>query len=201
VTANLAVAIARSGSSVAVLEGDLRRPRLDHALGLSAPLGLTNVLVGMMAVEDALVDVPLPSGADTASIRLGQLSFLPSGPLPPNPSELLSSPQMTSLLDRIAVVYDHVLIDSPPLLAVADGLELARMVDGIILVVRRNRATIEDAREVRSTIGRLGLHLVGTVFTDVEPMAGYGYGAYGSDTPAERRQRAAAPAGAGDESG
>jgi receptor protein-tyrosine kinase len=181
VAANLALAIARSGATTIVLEGDLRRPRLDDAFDTPphGP-GLTSVLVGAMDVDEAIVDVPMPiaPSADAGTgERDGRLSFLPSGPQPPNPSELLSSLQMTKLLDRLALTYDYVLIDSPPVLVVADALELARLVDGVVLVARRNQSTTDEARELRAMVERLGINLLGVVFTDVVS-AGLYYGGY-----------------------
>ena len=194
VAANLAVAIAQSGASTVVVEGDLRRPRLDAAFNVpDERAGLTSVLVGSADVDDALVEVNLPASAERAQYGddAGRVAILPSGPLPPNPSELLSSLQMTDLLERLASTYDYVLIDSPPVLAVADALELARVVDGVVLVVRRNRASTDEAREFRALVDRLGLNLVGVVFTDVAQTGAYGYGAY-----ADRRPPAAAQDGA-----
>jgi capsular exopolysaccharide synthesis family protein len=194
VAANLALAIARSGATTIVLEGDLRRPRLDDAFDVRAHgPGLTSVLVGAVEVEEAIIDVTTPTPVVTdgvSSEREGRLSILPSGPLPPNPSELLSSLQMTKLLDRLALAYDYVLIDSPPVLAVADALELARIVDGVIIVARRDRATRDEARELRSLVERLGINLLGVVFTDVGPAAGYyGYGRYGYGARTEQPPR------------
>jgi capsular exopolysaccharide synthesis family protein len=168
VTANLAVAIARSGATAVAVEGDLRRPRLDEALG--APVtgtGLTSVLVGSSDLDAAVVTVPLPDDE-------GEVAVLPSGPLPPNPSELLSSMQMSTLLEQLAGTYDFVLVDSPPLLLVSDALELARIVDGVVLVVRRNHATTDEARELRALVERLGVQLVGVVLADVEKLGTYG---------------------------
>jgi receptor protein-tyrosine kinase len=197
VTANLALAIARSGASTIALEGDLRRPRLDEAFGVpnDGP-GLTSVLVGSAEFDMAVQEVPLPVGRDGSSREVGRLSLLPSGPLPPNPSELLSSMQMRKLLDRLGVSYDYVLIDSPPLLLVADALELARMVDGVVLVVRNNHATTDEARELRALVERLDIHLVGAVFSDIAPLGSYGtYGVYGEDEQRSReRERVAAAA-------
>jgi capsular exopolysaccharide synthesis family protein len=171
VTANLAVAIGRSGASTIAVEADLRRPALATALGCGASAsGLTGLLVGSAELEESVVDV-------TALLRDGAVSLLPSGPLPPNPSELLSSLQMTHVLERLSELYDHVLIDSPPLLLVADTLELARVVDGVVIVARRNEVTTDEAREVRDLVERLGMKLVGIVLTDVEPVASY-YEAY-----------------------
>lgn len=188
VTANLAVTIARSGASVAVVDADLRRPRLETTLG-SEPRGpgLTTVLVGAAELEGVLRDVDLPADDRNES---GRLAFIPSGPLPPNPSELLASTQMTALLDRVGAQFDYVLIDSPPVLLVADALELARDADGVIVVVRHGHASSDEARELRATVERLGLNLVGAVMTDVEPVRQYG--AYG-DQPARRQRRGRRP--------
>ena len=89
---------------------------------------------------------------------------------------------MTHLLERLSGVYDYVLIDSPPLLLVADALELARRVDGVVMVARRNDVTTEEAREVRNLVERLGINLLGVVLTDVEPMGAY-YGSYEAARP------------------
>lgn len=188
VAANLAVAIARSGATTVVLEGDLRRPRLDETFGaVGGGAGLTSVLVGAADLEDAIVDISVPEAADGAGQLAGHVALIPSGPLPPNPSELLSSFQMRDLLEQLSRTYDHVLIDSPPLLLVADALELARMVDGVVLVARRNRVSSEDARELRALVERLDIHLTGVVFTDVTPAGSYGYGPYadGNSRPAD----------------
>ncbi len=202
VAANLALAIARSGATTIVVEGDLRRPRLDDAFDVPGHgPGLTSVLVGAVDVDEAIIDVTTPTSAATDGVggdREGRLSILPSGPLPPNPSELLSSLQMTKLLDRLALAYDYVLIDSPPVLVVADALELARIVDGVVVVARRDRATCDEAREVRSLVDRLGINLLGVVFTDVAAASGYyGYGRYGyggrPDQPRQERSSEAAP--------
>jgi capsular polysaccharide biosynthesis protein/MinD-like ATPase involved in chromosome partitioning or flagellar assembly len=194
VTANLAVAVARSGASTAVVEADLRRPRLSDAFGVQpdARRGLTDVLVGSVDLTTALVDVPVapesnlgaalrhPDGGNgaTPGDKPTPIHLLQAGPLPPNPTELLSSHQMTEVLDRLGGQHAYVLVDSPPLLLVPDALELARSVDGVILVVRRNRSTLDEMREVRATIGRVGIALLGVVFTDAEPRSVY-YGHYG----------------------
>ena len=185
VTANLAIAIARSGASAVVLEADLRRPRLGAAFGMDGGPGLTSVLVGATRVEDALLEVTPPSENGGADVT-GRIALVPSGPLPPNPSELLSSLQMRELLDELPHQFDYVLVDSPPLLPVADALEVARMVDGVVLVVRRDHSSTDEAREVRSLVQRLDIHLVGVVFTDVESLGTY-YGE--ARTPEERKVR------------
>lgn len=194
VAANLAVTIARSGGSVVLVDADLRRPRLEQTLGQSSiGDGVTNVLVGTADLNSVLTNVPLPAEAGREP---GRMALVASGPLPPNPAELLSSAQMTALLDRLSAMFDYIIIDSPPVLLVADALELARSSDGVLLVVRRSKASTDEAKELRSTVGRLGINLVGTVLTDVEPLGAYG--GYG-DTPSQpgarrvRRERASGP--------
>jgi capsular exopolysaccharide synthesis family protein len=182
VTAGLATAIARSGATTIAVEGDLRQPRLNQPFGLPrSERGLTSVLVGAATLDDVIVHVPLPMTRQDGRKQqaTATVAMLPSGPLPPNPSELLSSGQMREVLELLGKSYDYVLIDSPPLLAVADALELARVVDGVVLTARRNRSTTDEAREVRALVERLAIHLVGVVFTDVKSPVGYGYG-YGS---------------------
>jgi capsular exopolysaccharide synthesis family protein len=175
VTANLAVAIASSGASIVAVEGDLRRPELAKALGCNAlGRGLTNVLVGTGPLEEELLEVPI---ADLPTGSVATVSLLPSGALPPNPSELLSSQQMRDVLDRLTGLYHHVVIDSPPLLLVSDPLELASMVDGVVLVARRDDATTDEAREIRAIAERLDLPLLGVVLTDTSTPELY-YGAY-----------------------
>lgn len=182
VTANLAAAIARSGASTIAIDADLRRPRLDEALGVGVGgPGLTSVLVGAADVEDAVQEISLFENNGSAAARTGgSLAFMRSGPLPPNPSELLSSLQMTTLLDHLAATFDYVLIDSPPVLLVADALELTRAVDGVVLIARRNRSTTDQARELRALVQRLDINLVGAVISDAPAASSY-YVDYGDD--------------------
>jgi capsular exopolysaccharide synthesis family protein len=194
VTANLAVAIARSGASTIAIEGDLRRPRLAETFGVDGRGGgLTGLLVGNRNIDSAMVGIPVAAvGNDRAkSQAAARLAVLTSGHLPPNPGELLSSSQMEQLLERLKGSYEYVLIDSPPLLLVADALGLARMVDGVVLVARRDEATRDEARETRALVERLGIHLVGTVLTDVAATSAY-YGEYRTvrpDTPTRETQQ------------
>jgi capsular exopolysaccharide synthesis family protein len=183
VAANLGLAISRLGSSTAVVEADLRRPRLNDAFGLEDDdAGLSGLLAGIVELDDALRDVPDRSGQ-----ARGRLALLPSGALPPNPAELLSSFQMRDVLDRLRQGFEHVIVDSSPLLLVADPLELARMVDGVIVVVRKDSASRDEARELRAIVERLGVNLLGVVLTDTEHI-GASYGHYG-ERPSEPGRR------------
>jgi capsular exopolysaccharide synthesis family protein len=177
VTANLAAPIAQSGASTVAVEADLRRPQLEAAFGLPrAGDGLTSVLIGNTKLAAALTDVVLAPVAKPDSTDHA-VTVLPSGRLPPNPSELVSSGQMRELLQQLTDLYEYVLVDSPPMLLVADSLELARLVDGIIVVVRARSVTIDEVHELRAMVGRLGIPLVGVVLTDT-PAPGGHYRAY-----------------------
>jgi capsular exopolysaccharide synthesis family protein len=181
VCASLATAIAQTGSSVVLIEADLRRPRLADTFGLPRLRpGLTSVLVGHSQLGKATVEIPLPPTPGHAKGQTPAITVLPSGPLPPNPSELVGSPRMRRLVDGLGELYDTVILDSPPLLPVADSLALAKLVDGVIIVVRAKTATRDDARSVRAMADRLGIHIVGVVVTDV-PRRDHYYAEYTSE--------------------
>jgi capsular exopolysaccharide synthesis family protein len=181
VCASLATAIAQGGKSVVLIEADLRRPRLAETFGLPRLRpGLTSVLVGHSQLGKATTEIPLPPTPGHAKGQTPTITVLPSGPLPPNPSELVGSPRMRRLVDGLADLYDTVILDSPPLLPVADSLALAKLVDGVIIVVRAKTATRDDATAVRSLAERLGIHIVGVVVTDV-PRRDHYYAEYTSE--------------------
>ncbi len=188
VCANLATALAQSGASVALLEADLRRPRLAAAFGLP-PLGpgLTSVLIGNTHLGRATREVKLPGHDGASASPQRAVTVLPSGPLPPNPSELVGSPRMRRLIEGLADLFDTVVIDSPPILPVADSLGIAKLVDGVIVVVRAKSATRDEAREVRALVERLDIPLVGVVVSGVTGRGGYGaYGSYTSEAPDDK---------------
>ena len=175
VCANLALAFAQSGASVAVLETDLRRPNLSSIFDLSPfANGLTSVLVGRARLQDAIRHVrPFGVLDRTGSDR--DVALLSSGPVPPNPSELVGSTEMRKVVDQLSEQFDSIILDSPPILLVADAVELAKLADGVIVVVRANQITRDTAREVRALADRLDIELVGAVVTGVPPRVGYSY--------------------------
>jgi len=186
VCASLATAIAQSGQSVVLIEADLRRPRLADTFGLPRlQPGLTSVLVGHSQLGRATREIPLTPPTGQQKGQNAVITVLPSGPLPPNPSELVGSPRMRRLVDGLADLYDTVILDSPPLLPVADSLALAKLVDGVIIVVRAKNATRDDASAVKALADRLGLHVVGVVVTDV-PRRDHYYAEYTSELVPDR---------------
>lgn len=149
---NLAIALAQADHSVLLVDGDLRRPGVDVFLGMDGAVGLTNVLIGRNKLDDAIKDGPVPN-----------LSVLPSGVLPPNPSELLQSHAMKQVLARARESYDTVIIDSPPLLSVTDATLLAVQSDGALLVVRHGKTTKDQLRRAVDRLVAVNAHVVGAV--------------------------------------
>jgi succinoglycan biosynthesis transport protein ExoP len=168
-TANLAIALAAAGSRVLLVEGDLRRPKVADLLGLERTVGLTSVLSGRLPVDEAI-----------QAWGSGQLHVLASGPLPPNPSELLASRQMTALVDELRRAYDVVLIDSPPLLPVTDAAAVAPATDGVLLVCRFRQTTKSQVEAAAAALRAVSAPLLGTVFTMVATRGPRSYQQYTS---------------------
>lgn len=168
-TANLAIALAETGVRVALIDGDLRLPRVADYMGVEGGVGLTNVLIGRVDVADALQKW----GAN-------QLYVLPSGPVPPNPSELLGSAAMDRMLASLEEYFDFVLIDAPPLLLVTDAAVVGKKTSGVILVAASGKTKKQELAGAIRTLETAGVSMLGTVVTML-PTKGpdsYGYGAY-----------------------
>ncbi len=154
--ASLAVVMAQAGQKVALLDGDLRRPRLHRLFDVPLHGGLTeSLLTGRL--DGNVQAVPEVAG----------LSVLPAGPLPPNPAELLGSRRMRELLDDLAQQADVVLIDSPAVLAVTDAVVLAHMVDGVLLVVESGKTRRGMALEAIARLRQVRSNLIGVVLNRV----------------------------------
>jgi polysaccharide biosynthesis transport protein len=150
---NLAVAMADAGARVLVIGADLRRPSSTVALAVDRRTGLTDVLAGTTQL------------AEVIQHWTGRVDILPSGAIPPNPSDLLASENLTKLIDEVRELYDVVLIDSSSLSPTADAVAMAPRADGVLLVVRRGRTTVEDARSAREALATVGARLLGSVMT------------------------------------
>lgn len=182
VSMNLAIVLTQLGRRVLLIDADLRRARLHASFGLPPGAGLSSYLSGNADFDE------LPRETDVPG-----LSLITSGPIPPNPSELLGSPRLAELL-RQAIEearFDHVIIDSAPLLSVADSLVLASRADATLLVVRARTTTGEAVARARAHLGRAHAHVVGAVLNaleDSDRFAYYGryYGPYGSQEAAAR---------------
>jgi non-specific protein-tyrosine kinase len=188
---NLAVTLAQSGSSVVLVEGDLRRPSFADYLGVEPAAGLTSVLIGAADLDDVL----WPWGE--GRVGDGRIEVLPSGPVPPNPSELLGSRGMADLLGTLAGRFDFVIVDAPPLLPVTDAAVLAAQVDGALLIARVARTRREQLARAVQALGAVDARVLGLVLTMVPtkgPNAAY-YGDYDGYAPRARHARASRAAG------
>lgn len=168
-TANLAIALAETGARVALVDGDLRLPRVAEYMQLEGGIGLTDVLIGRVTLADAMQQW----GA-------GKLFVLTSGPVPPNPSELLGSTAMDNVLAALTEHFDYVLIDAPPLLLVTDAAVLSKKTRGVIMVAASGRTKKQELEGAFRTLDTAGGALLGVVVTML-PTRGpdsYGYGAY-----------------------
>jgi non-specific protein-tyrosine kinase len=156
--ANLAVTMAQAGKRVILVDCDLRRPSLQQIFDLRNNQGFTD----LMRDEALLANPPLQE-APVANLRV-----LTSGPLPPNPSELLGSRRMSEVIDALLSHADVVLFDTPPIIAVADAALLASKVDGVLLVVGAGKTRREHAQKARALIEKAHARLVGAVLNNVK---------------------------------
>jgi capsular exopolysaccharide synthesis family protein len=157
VAANLAVAFAQSGERVVLVSADLRRPRIEEVVDVALTPGLTAVLIG---------DVTLPQAIQSAP-AVPNLSVLPAGVPPPNPSELLSGERARRLVDVLGQTYDVVVIDCPPVLPVTDSLVLARMADTTLLVTSANKTSKRSLTRAVELLKQVDAPLVGTVLNSL----------------------------------
>jgi capsular exopolysaccharide synthesis family protein len=149
---NLALACARTGQRVAIVDADLRRPMVSTYLDVNEPLGLTSVIAGDVSLTQAMT-----------SIDEGRIDVLSSGPIPSNPSELLGSVRMSALLADLAASHDIVIVDAPPVLPVADALVLVGEVDAVVLVTKVGETTRERLKQAAEAVLQVRGNLVGIV--------------------------------------
>lgn len=169
---NLAIAMAQDDRSVCLVEGDLRRPQVASMLGIDGSVGLSDVVANRIDLDGALV--PWDRGL---------LTVLPAGTRPPDPSSLLGSTAVRSLLETLASRFDIVIIDAPPLLPVSDAAVLSRFADGVVLVTRSGFTRRDQIRRAVESLQQAGGRLLGVVLTQVPARAlqrhigsSYGYG-------------------------
>ncbi len=171
VATNLAAVMAQANKRVILLEGDLRRPRVHRALGMTNQIGLSDVFRGQMDIRDV-----------ARYSKVKDLAVITSGSLPPNPAELLGSARMAQILARLVDSASVVIIDSPPFV-VADSTVLAAKVDGVLLVIQPGKTHAEAAKTMLAQLDRAGAHVVGVVLNRVSRKTSsyYGYYRYESD--------------------
>jgi capsular exopolysaccharide synthesis family protein len=176
VAVDMAQAIALSGRQVVLVELDLRRPTFGTHFGIDTRQGVTTALTHREPVN-SLLQEPLPG--------LPNLLVLPSGRLPPNPAELLSSTALTELLEEVAVTGAMVIVDAPPLLPVADAQILLNhtIIDASVIVARIGSTTRDEARRAKAILDRHLMPPLGLVVTGLRDSERYGYSSYASEEP------------------
>lgn len=152
VATNVAAVFARAGHRVALIDADMRRPRVAAFFGLQPAVGLSDVIAGTMALRDAL-----------RITQDGRLAVLPCGRIPADPSEALDSAAMTQVLAQLAADYEYVLVDTPPVLPVTDALVIAPKLDGAVLVVRIGRTRRQQLRHAIYALRRVNADVIGLV--------------------------------------
>lgn len=164
---NIALAIAQDNKKVLLIDADMRKPVQHRIFGLFNK-GLSNCIAMNMPLDEAIQPSDHPN-----------LDILASGPVPPNPSELLGSQKMDELLRQVKHIYDYVLVDMPPVLAVTDAAVLSQKVDGIVFVIKSGKISPDEAKLAKTRLEQAGANILGAVLNAVpQRHGGYGYGYY-----------------------
>jgi succinoglycan biosynthesis transport protein ExoP len=149
--------MAQADSKVIILDCDMRRPQIHKLFGIAKEHGVSNLLVGSSNAGGAIIHTRIPN-----------LDVIPCGSIPPNPSELLGSTRMVTLLNALRKRYAHILIDSPPSTAVTDAVVLSKSVDGVILVIRAGHTAREIVKNGVAQFGAVGASMLGAVLNGVD---------------------------------
>ncbi|RZU39666.1 GumC family protein [Edaphobacter modestus] len=166
---NLATILAQGDARVLLIDADLRRPTVHQRFGLTSKIGLSTLLAGATTLEAAIQKIP----------EVPNLDVLVSGPMPPFPTEMLSSEAMRQLLDHAGEIYTHIVIDSPPVLSVTDAVLLARQADAVVLVIRHGKSNKHVVRRARDLLLRSGAPVTGILLNAVDVSSPDYYGYYG----------------------
>lgn len=165
---NLAITMAQTGKKVIIIDCDLRRPTVSKKLALPNGEGLTNVLIQEKKVEECVLATKIPN-----------LYALTSGPVPPNPAELLGSKKMKSVLEGLHEVFDIILIDAPPVIAVTDAQILSTLAEGVLLIACYGQTEKKGLIKAKELLDKVGAKILGVVMNKVpEKAESYYYGKY-----------------------
>ena len=164
---NLGVVLAQAGYKTVIVDCDLRKP-VEHRIFKLKNIGLTNHIISYGNIDDFI----------QPSVVEKNLFVITSGTIPPNPSEILGSEEMETIIRELEERFDYVLIDTPPILPVTDALVLAGKVDGVIVVIESERIKPAMAKEMKDRLVNNGANILGVILNkiDVEHGHGYGYG-------------------------
>ncbi len=167
--ANLAIVYAQQGFKTLLIDADMRKPTVHYTFRMDNITGLSNALIDNIQLNDI-----------AASFDVNNLSVISSGPLPPNPAELLGSKRFDQLLENAKEVYDVIVIDTAPLLAVTDAQILSTKTDGVVIVARSNSTETEGLKQAVDLVAKVRGRLLGIVLNDVEKAGDNYYYYYGN---------------------
>lgn len=175
---NLAVAYSETGKNVLLVDCDLRKPRLHEVFNTSNLIGLTSVLASKSSLNDTVK--PVKDG----------LSILTSGPIPPNPVELIRSNMMEQLINTLRDLFDVVIFDTPPVGLVTDAAIISSKLDGVVLVVASGKSQIEATLRAKENLQNVNANLLGAVVTMIPiDTRGYQYYTYGEEEQTKKKRR------------
>jgi capsular exopolysaccharide synthesis family protein len=162
---NTAIALSQTGARVLIIDSDMRKPRVHAIFGEENGMGLSSFLSGNAELKSIIKRGDIPN-----------LFYIPSGPIPPNPSELLGSKVSRAMFQFLGEKFDHIVLDSPPVLGFADSIILSTFVDGIILVVQGGKTPIETLQRAKDALLQVNAKILGVVINRVDIGRGdYGY--------------------------
>ena len=170
VSVNLACVLADSGKKILLIDGDLRKGIINKTLGVSREQGLSELISNIITLDVAIHKIPIAN-----------FNFIATGAIPPNPSELLLHERFSVFLESISKLYDHVIIDSPPILAVTDAAIIGRLASATLLVIKAGQHPMGELEETTKRLLQAGVNIKGIVFNDMPESSfsyGHGYGKY-----------------------
>jgi capsular exopolysaccharide synthesis family protein len=156
---NTAISLAQTGAKVLIIDADMRRPRLHSVFDIQNGNGLSTLLASELSKHDVDTAIKYDEGT--------KLHLLTAGPIPPNPAELIGSEQMANLLHMLQSEFTHIVVDSPPIASFTDGVLIASMVDGVILVVHAGKSSRQVIRRSRQILQDVGAKIFGVVLNNV----------------------------------
>ncbi|MCW1306120.1 MAG: polysaccharide biosynthesis tyrosine autokinase [Candidatus Parvarchaeota archaeon] len=182
ICANMAQAFAQNGQKTLIIDLDMRRPRIEEAFGLKerSKVGVTNCIISDISPSDAIINIS------------DNLDILSVGPLPPNPTSILTSPKLAKVIKELEAKYDRIIIDSPPVIAAADAGIISHLTDGVVLVVKVGQTTKDALRLAISNLMASGAKMLGTVINGVSSKGAsyyYYYYYYTKDGEKKRKKR------------